>query len=409
MIINLGRMLISRISPFVFPLTLLFLAACSDISSGDGSLDSDGDGIANSSDNCPNVANSEQENSDDDKLGDMCDPDDDNDGAYDDQDDFPGNGEEYLDLDGDGLGHNQDTDNDQDGIEDDVDNCPYVANVDQADTNGIDDGTGLGDACELSTLTDTAQGLSGRLIRNDLGAIGNYDHCNTSQDDGDLQDCAFGRDALHREGLLPAKTGGGIESFDYSKVDGDGNLLAADSDTWNCVLDHRTGLLWERKRSGDTVINRQTDSYFWYMPDIPNAGVVGIQDDSNQRAGVIGGLCVGFDAENSETWCNTHAFIKRMNDAEYCGFSDWRLPTMAELTSIINYGPPRTAEGEILIDNTPKAKDVSYFLRTQGKQYWTSTNNARLSDEAWTVWANYGHSISNKKTNALSVRLVRKW
>lgn len=46
--------------------------------------DSDNDGIADSSDNCPNVHNTNQLNTDTDSLGDACDPDDDNDGMPDD-------------------------------------------------------------------------------------------------------------------------------------------------------------------------------------------------------------------------------------------------------------------------------------------------------------------------------------
>ncbi len=47
-------------------------------------LDSDGDGILDSQDNCPNIANPYQTRSDGDSLGDACDPDSDNDGLLDD-------------------------------------------------------------------------------------------------------------------------------------------------------------------------------------------------------------------------------------------------------------------------------------------------------------------------------------
>ncbi len=74
-------------------------------------LDSDGDGVFNGTDNCPNTANPLQEDADHDGLGDVCDPDDDN-----------------------------------DGINDPVDNCPLIANPDQADW----DGDGEGDLCDTN-------------------------------------------------------------------------------------------------------------------------------------------------------------------------------------------------------------------------------------------------------------------
>jgi hypothetical protein len=75
----------------------------------DNSNDDDKDGIKNDVDNCPNVANSDQINTDLDSQGDACDSDDDN-----------------------------------DGVNDNLDNCRLDENADQLDSNG----NGIGDACE---------------------------------------------------------------------------------------------------------------------------------------------------------------------------------------------------------------------------------------------------------------------
>ena len=77
----------------------------------EGDPDSDGDGLPDSADNCPSIANAEQIDTDSDVQGDVCDPDDDNDTI---PDVAP-------------------------------DNCPLLANTDQAD----EDGDGMGDACEV--------------------------------------------------------------------------------------------------------------------------------------------------------------------------------------------------------------------------------------------------------------------
>jgi hypothetical protein len=78
--------------------------------------DGDGDGVPDSEDNCPGVANEDQADADNDGIGDVCDT-------------TPGG------PDGDG-----------DGIPAADDNCPTVPNADQADT----DNDGVGDACDSS-------------------------------------------------------------------------------------------------------------------------------------------------------------------------------------------------------------------------------------------------------------------
>lgn len=75
-------------------------------------LDQDNDGIPSSVDNCPDVANTNQLDTDNDGIGDLCDDDDDN-----------------------------------DGIADAVDNCPLIPNPDQLD----EDDDGIGDVCDTNT------------------------------------------------------------------------------------------------------------------------------------------------------------------------------------------------------------------------------------------------------------------
>jgi len=115
--------------------------------------DADGDGVADDTDNCPEVANPDQADTDGDGVGDACEPpppvDTDGDGVADDTDNCPAVANaDQVDTDGDGVGDACEppppVDTDGDGVADDTDNCPDVANADQVDT----DGDGVGDACE---------------------------------------------------------------------------------------------------------------------------------------------------------------------------------------------------------------------------------------------------------------------
>lgn len=74
----------------------------------DTPTDTDGDGVADTTDNCPNTSNASQTDTDDDGIGDAC------------------------------------------------DNCPTVANADQADT----DGDGVGDLCSVAGIWQRVSGPS---------------------------------------------------------------------------------------------------------------------------------------------------------------------------------------------------------------------------------------------------------
>ncbi|KAJ1209432.1 hypothetical protein NDU88_004810 [Pleurodeles waltl] len=206
--------------------------------------DADGDGIANEQDNCVYIANVDQKNSDQDIFGDACD-----------------NcrmvlNNDQRDTDGDGKGDSCDDDMDGDGIKNFLDNCQRVPNVDQKDR----DNDGVGDACD-SCIDISNPNQSD--IDNDL--VG--DSCDTNQDsDGDghqdsTDNCP---NVINSAQLDTDKDGMGDECDDDDDNDGIPDIIPPGPD--NCRLvpnpgqedDNSDGVgdICESDFDQDTVIDR---------------------------------------------------------------------------------------------------------------------------------------------------------
>lgn len=146
--------------------------------------DTDGDGVVDKYDNCPNDANADQANQDFDALGNVCDGtndtgntgDDDGDGVINAVDNCPAiaNGEQ-IDTDGDSDGDVCDStpEGDNDSWSFAADNCVFVDNEDQANVHGdaADSVAGYeGDICE-------DQDGDGVVDADDVCPLDAQDHC----------------------------------------------------------------------------------------------------------------------------------------------------------------------------------------------------------------------------------------
>ena len=92
------------------------------------------------------------------------------------------------------------------------------------------------------------------------------------------------------------------------------------------------------------------------------------------------------------TWAQAVAYCPTLTLAAY---SDWRLPSVIELVSIVDYG-----------QYNPSI-DPTYFPSTPASDFWSSSPLAGWSSGAWLVNFNYGYSGLIVVSNTFHVRCVR--
>jgi hypothetical protein len=227
---------------------------------------------------------------------------------------------------------------------------------------------------------------------------------------GQHQDAFSGRDAQAKAGML-TKVGGGMAGFDFTKIGASGKVLVKQGETWSnngteaagtqwdCVRDNVTELVWEVKRNDATHLRHFRHGYSWYnIFSGANGGNAGYEtpkiDFLNQGATVTGPTCTGVADVNK---CNTQSYVTAVNAAGLCGKTDWRMPTLDELQSLVYHGRPTHTV----------AIDTTYFPNSIDSLYWSSSPFANFADLAWIVDFEAGYVGFGSKKVATTVRLVR--
>jgi hypothetical protein len=215
----------------------------------------------------------------------------------------------------------------------------------------------------------------------------------TTVNPANRDDGRYGRDPTSVAGAL-TKTGAGAAGFDYSKIANDGSTLAAGTALggnpidWACTKDNTTGLTWEVKTTGASDLRKSTHTYTWYSTDAASNGGNAGNTGSNTCAATLPG-----------NQCNTQAYVAAVNAATLCGNNDWRLPSVKELESLVNFSVPATGAAPTI--------EATYFPNTAINWYWTATNNSAVPANVWVVYFYGGNSNAYLKSDFNYVRLVR--
>lgn len=184
------------------------------------------------------------------------------------------------------------------------------------------------------------------------------------------QDCHTGRDFTHND------DSDGHAGFSFTKLDASGNPLPASASNWTCVKDNVTGLIWEIKTITAGIHNKD-NTYQW-------GGLTALGREHPDRLGTY------YDPSWNE-------LVQGSNDEALCGFENWRVPKVSELTSIADNGT-----------NIPSI-DSNYFPNTVSSEYWSSSPIAggAFVENAWIVYFDYSYDNAINRDDDYRVRLVR--
>jgi hypothetical protein len=177
------------------------------------------------------------------------------------------------------------------------------------------------------------------------------------------QDCSHGRDATHND------DSDGHAGFSFTKLDPNGNALAASASSWSCVKDNVTGLIWEVK-TDDNGIHDKDNTYRWGGKTAQGSGFGTYYPD----------------------W---DTLVDGSNNASLCGYTDWRVPTRQELEGLVNFS------------RFNPSIDMNYFPNTPTSVFWSASPIANVSGGAWDVSFNGGNSGYGNRDFNKHVRLVR--
>ena len=248
-------------------------------------------------------------------------------------------------------------------------------------------------ACGNESTTSSA--VVAPVVMNDTGVslcADQFDEglvCATTAATHPRQDADLGRDS----DAATNSAADGAAGFSFTKIGSD------------CVIDNVTGLVWEVKTAvledrstlaGSLNTRANTNTYSWYDTSRAAGADQGLKN---------GGSCYG-DEVNYVVSCDTKGYVDLINQTALCGYTDWRLPSRAELQSIVDYS--RDEPGPMLESSYfPNAHNTDSVHGLHRDWYWTSQTAAAYAKYAWAVSFNTGGDTQMAKHTPQLIRLVR--
>ena len=169
-------------------------------------------------------------------------------------------------------------------------------------------------------LNDTGVNWAGNVTTNSTSCSSNI---------SGQQDCHHGRD------VTANNSGNGLYGFDFTRLNNDGSEYAGggdySSDPWHCVRDNVTGLIWEVKSDDPDSQHYYYTRYRWGGQTSVGRGVA----EADAKYTYTSQITTNSYGTYYNDW---DELLDAANNNALCGFNDWRVPSIVELQSIVDYG-----------------------------------------------------------------------
>ena len=205
------------------------------------------------------------------------------------------------------------------------------------------------------------------------------------------RDISFACDPLTGQAENNSKDG--VLGARYLKLDQQGKPLTRQDLSYNtqpfaCIVDAHSGVVWEtkhRRKENDPYSEYDSDNQFIIKP---------VEEATEFRA-----TCTKHGSDEVSTdphQCTVQKQIEWFNQEKRCGLSNWRLPTLQESLSILDFGNPRK-----IGKNLPANVDRQYFPHMN--TMWLDSENAEGTENLVLDTVNF---VTYHKSTGLSHPLV---
>ena len=194
----------------------------------------------------------------------------------------------------------------------------------------------------------------------------------------------------------------GSTHSDYTKLDARGNKLPSSARSWACVLDNRSGLIWEVK-TDDGGARDKDNKYRWGGKGVSEVALGWVENSPGNKYPES-----RWDG-SGDRYDDWNKLVTAANSEQLCGFSDWRVPDLYQLASLVRCrgGSYQNLDDGCSGSYQKPTIDTEYFPNAQSSWFWSSSPDAYYSSYAWYVYFNAGFVSGNNRGSSKYVRLVR--